>query len=218
MDGDIADLPSLIALKAKYGAWLMVDEAHALGVLGATGRGSAEYFGIDPSRVDIWMGTLSKALASCGGYIAGKQELIDILKYQAPGLVYSVGLSPPLTAAAIASLELLKAEPARVARLQRNGKLFLSLARAAGMDTSTSDGYAVVSVIVGNLINAGRIADRLLARGLNVLPIIYPAVPMKAARLRFFLTSEHTPAQIREAVQAMGEELDGLRRREKQVA
>ena len=218
MDGDVADLPSLVALKEKYGAWLMIDEAHALGVLGATGRGSAEHFGIDPSRIDIWMGTLSKALASCGGYIAGKQELIDILKYQAPGLVYSVGLSPPLTAAAIASLELLKAEPERVARLQANGKLFLSLARAAGMDTSTSEGYAVVSVIVGNLINAGRVADRLLARGLNVLPIIYPAVPIKAARLRFFLTSEHTPAQIREAVQTMREELDGLRRSEKRAA
>src|SRR5262245_23358837 len=108
MDGDIADLPRLVALKEKYDAWLMIDEAHALGVLGATGRGSAEHFGIDPTRVDIWMGTLSKALASCGGYIAGKRELIDVLKYQAPGLVYSVGLSPPLTAAAIASLGILK--------------------------------------------------------------------------------------------------------------
>jgi 8-amino-7-oxononanoate synthase len=218
MDGDIADLPRLVALKEKYRAWLMIDEAHALGVLGATGRGSAEHFSIDPSRVDIWMGTLSKALASCGGYIAGKRELIDILKYQAPGLVYSVGLSPPLTAAAIASLEILKAEPERVARIQTNGKLFLSLARAARMDTSTSEGYAVVSVIVGDLVNAGRMADRLLARGLNVLPIIYPAVPIKAARLRFFLTSEHTPAQIREAVRTMREELDGLRKRQKQAA
>ena len=218
MDGDVANLPSLVALKEKYGAWLMIDEAHALGVLGTTGRGSAEHFGIDPSRVDIWMGTLSKALASCGGYIAGKQELIDILKYQAPGLVYSVGLSPPLTAAAIASLEILKAEPERVTRIQTNGKLFLSLARAAGMDTSTSEGFAVVSVIVGDLVNAGRMADRLLARGLNVLPIIYPAVPIKAARLRFFLTSEHTPAQIREAVQTMREELDGLGKRQKQAA
>jgi 7-keto-8-aminopelargonate synthetase-like enzyme len=149
-----------------------------------TGRGSAEHFGIDPKRIDIWMGTLSKALASCGGYIAGKRELIDVLKYQAPGLVYSVGLSPPLTAAATASLGLLNAEPERVARLQANGKLFLSLARAAGMDTSTSEGYAVVSVIVGDLVSAGRLADRMLARGLNVLPIIYPAVPIKAARLR----------------------------------
>ena len=218
MDGDVADLPSLVALKERYGAWLMLDEAHALGVLGATGRGSAEHFGIDPSHIDIWMGTLSKALASCGGYIAGNLELIDVLKYQAPGLVYSVGLSPPLTAAAVASLEILKAEPERVERVQRNGKLFLSLARAAGMDTSTSEGYAVVSVIVGDLVNAGRMADRLLARGLNVLPIIYPAVPIKAARLRFFLTSEHTPAQIRDAVQTMREELDGLRKRQKQVA
>ena len=218
MDGDMADLPRLVALKEKYGAWLMIDEAHALGVLGATGRGSAEHFGIDPTRVDIWMGTLSKALASCGGYVAGKQELIDVLKYQAPGLVYSVGLSPPLAAAASASLGILKAEPERVARVQANGKLFLSLARAAGMDTSTSEGYAVVSVIVGDLINAGRMADRLLARGLNVLPIIYPAVPIKAARLRFFLTSEHTPTQIREAVRIMREELDGLGKRQKQAA
>ena len=85
MDGDIADLPRLVELKEKYGAWLMVDEAHALGVLGAEGRGAAEHFGVDPDRVDIWMGTLSKTLAACGGYIAGKQELIDILKYQAPG-------------------------------------------------------------------------------------------------------------------------------------
>ena len=218
MDGDMADLPRLVALKEKYGAWLMIDEAHALGVLGATGRGSAEHFGIDPTRVDIWMGTLSKALASCGGYVAGKQELIDVLKYQAPGLVYSVGLSPPLAAAAKASLGVLKAEPERVARVQANGKLFLSLARAAGMDTSTSEGYAVVSVIVGDLINAGRMADRLLARGLNVLPIIYPAVPIKAARLRFFLTSEHTPTQVRAAVRIMREELDGLGKRHKQAA
>ena len=101
MDGDTADLPRLVELKEKYDAWLMVDEAHALGVLGAEGHGSAEHFGVDPDSVDIWMGTLSKTLAACGGYIAGKQELIDILKYQAPGMVYSVGLSPPLAAAAL---------------------------------------------------------------------------------------------------------------------
>lgn len=218
MDGDVCDLPKLVELKQKYGAWLMIDEAHSLGVLGKSGRGTAEHFGVDPTSVDIWMGTLSKALASCGGYIAGSRELIDILKYQAPGLVYSVGLSPPLTAAAIASLGILKAEPERVARVQANGKLFLSLARASGMDTSTSEGYAVVSVIVGDLITAGRLADRMLARGLNVLPIIYPAVPLKAARLRFFLTSEHTPTQIRDAVRIMQEEIDGLGKRQKQAA
>jgi 8-amino-7-oxononanoate synthase len=215
MDGDVARLPGVIALKEKYGAWLMVDEAHALGVLGPKGRGTAEHFGIDASDVDVWMGTLSKALASCGGYIAGKRELTDILKYQAPGLVYSVGLSPPLAAGALAALEALKTEPERIRRLQANGKLFLLLAKAAGLDTATSEGHAIVSVIVGDMINAGRIAERLLARGLNVLPIIYPAVPLKGARLRFFITSEHTEAHIRSAVQMLREELDCLSKRKK---
>jgi 8-amino-7-oxononanoate synthase len=213
MDGDVADLPRLIELKDKYDAWLMVDEAHALGVLGAGGHGSAEHFGIDPRRVDVWMGTLSKTLAACGGYIAGKQELIDILKYQAPGLVYSVGLSPPLAAAASAALRVVETEPERIARVRRNGKLFLSLAKAAGLDTATSEGHAIVSIIVGDLVNAGRLSNRLLERGLNVLPIIYPAVPLKAARFRFFITSEHTPAQIRNAVQTMREELSMVDRR-----
>src|SRR5262249_45210749 len=121
MDGDVADLPRLIALKERYDAWLMVDEENAMGVLGARGRVSAEHFGIDPSSIDIWMGTVSKSVAACGGYIAGKQELIDILKYQAPGLVYSVGLSPPLAAAAAAALRAVESEPERIARLQRNG-------------------------------------------------------------------------------------------------
>jgi 8-amino-7-oxononanoate synthase len=215
MDGDVANLPALIALKTKYDAWLMVDEAHALGVLGAQGRGSAEHFGVDTDGVDIWMGTLSKTLAACGGYIAGKQQLIDILKYQAPGLVYSVGLSPPLAAAAAAALEVLQKEPERVQRLQANGKLFLSLAKAAGLDTATSEGHAICSIIVGDLINAGRLSDRLLARGLNVLPIIYPAVPLKAARFRFFITSTHTSTQIRNAVQTVRDELTVVDKRRK---
>jgi 8-amino-7-oxononanoate synthase len=218
MDGDVADLPRLVKLKEKYGAWLMVDEAHSLGVLGTKGRGCAEHFGVDPNRVDIWMGTLSKTLAACGGYIAGKQELIDILRYQAPGLVYSVGLSPPLAAAALAALTVLKAEPERVARVQSNGQLFLSLAKAAGFDTATSEGHSIVSVIVGDLINAGRLAERLLVRGLNVLPIIYPAVPLKASRFRFFITSEHTPAQIRMAVRTIRGELDALSVRGRKAA
>ena len=105
MDGDVADLPKLVELKQRYGAWLMVDEAHALGVLGARGRGLAEHFGIDPKRVDIWMGTLSKTLAGCGGYIAGSHELVEALKFRASGQVYSVGMSPPVAAAALAALQ-----------------------------------------------------------------------------------------------------------------
>src|SRR5215475_5954023 len=120
----------------------MIDEAHSLGVMGKTGRGSFEHFGIDPCGVDIWMGTLSKTLGSCGGYICGCRDLIEILKYQAPGFVYSVGLPPPATAAALAALRTLKADPDRVARLQANGRLFLEEARKAGLDTMTSAGYS----------------------------------------------------------------------------
>jgi 8-amino-7-oxononanoate synthase len=210
MDGDIPDLPHLIELKQRHNAWLMVDEAHALGVLGKHGRGVHEHFDIDPSDVDIWMGTLSKALAACGGYIAGSHELIELLKFRAAGQVYSVGMSPPVAAAASAALQLLKAEPERVARLQANGALFLEEARAHGLDTVTSRGYAIVPIMVGDIVRAGRMTDRMLARGVNVLPIIYPAVPLKAARLRFFVTSEHTPEQIRTAVRIAAEELRKL--------
>jgi 8-amino-7-oxononanoate synthase len=214
MDGDFPDLPRLIALKKRFGAWLMVDEAHALGVVGPTGRGVAEHFAVDPRDVDVWMGTLSKTLASCGGYICGNSELIEILKYQAPGFVYSVGLSPPGTAAACAALEILKAEPERVARLQENGRLFLAEAKRAGLDTMTSAGYAVVPVMVGCPVRAVRLTERLFERGINALPIIHPAVPMKAARLRFFITARHTHAQITRAVATIAEELAGIAKRQ----
>lgn len=207
MDGDMPDLPKLVELKTRFGAWLMVDEAHSLGVLGATGRGVAEHYGVPSRDVDIWMGTLSKTLGSCGGYICGTKELVAILKFQAPGFVYSVGMPAPAAAAALAALTLLRAEPERVARVKVNGDLFLEEAKAAGLDTGTSIGYAVVPVIVGDSIKAVKMTERLLARGINALPIMYPAVPMKAARLRFFITSEHTAAQIKQAVKVTKEEL-----------
>ena len=170
----------------------MIDEAHSLGVMGKTGRGSFEHFGVDPRQVDIWMGTLSKTLGSCGGYICGSHDLIEILKYQAPGFVYSVGLSPPATAAALASLRILKSDPARVASSQANGHFFVEEAKKAGLDTMTSAGLSVVPVMIGDPVRAVRLTDRLLERGINALPIIHPAVPMKAARIRFFITSRHT--------------------------
>jgi 8-amino-7-oxononanoate synthase len=210
MDGDIPDLQGLIDLKERYGAWLMVDEAHALGVLGERGHGIAEHFGVPPAKVDIWMGTLSKALASCGGYIAGSRALIDTLKFRASGHMYSVGLSPPLAAASLASLEIMRAEPERVARVRANGAAFLARAKGHGLDTITSAGCAIVPVLVGDIVSAGRLTDRMLERGVNVLPIIYPAVPLKAARLRFFITSAHTREEIDAAVDTVAEELRAL--------
>lgn len=208
MDGDFPDLVRLIELKHRYGAWLMVDEAHSLGVLGETGKGIAEHFGVDPRKVDIWMGTLSKTLGTCGGYIAGKRELIEILKFQAAGFVYSVGMPPALSAGALAALKVLKEEPERVKRLQANSQLFLEEAKKAGLDTATSQGYAVVPVIVGDSLKAVKLTENLLARGVNALPIIFPAVPMKLARLRFFITADHTEEQIKNTVAIMREELD----------
>jgi 8-amino-7-oxononanoate synthase len=210
MDGDSPDLARLVRIRDRYDAWLMVDEAHSLGVLGATGRGLAEDAGVDPADVDIWMGTLSKTLSGCGGYIAGSAALVDYLKFLAPGFVYSVGLAPPVAGAAIASLGLIVAEPERVAKLGDNGRLFLDLARTAGLDTGNSRGSAVIPVMVGDSLRAVYLANRLLDRGINVLPIVHPAVPERAARLRFFITAEHEPAHIRAAVETTAEEIAKL--------
>ena len=211
MDGDFPDLPRFIEVKSEFDAWLMVDEAHSLGVLGKTGGGIAEHFGIDPTSIELWMGTLSKTLSGCGGYIAGSSALVDYLKVKSPGFVYSVGLSPALAAAGLASLCLMEAEPWRVAKVRDNGHHFVEAAQAAGLDTGLSQGYAVVPVIVGDSAQAAVLADRVFKRGLNALPIIYPAVPEKQARLRFFITSEHSFEQIDEAIRITAEELAVIR-------
>ena len=212
MDGDLPDLAGFIALARRHKAWLMVDEAHSLGVLGATGRGIAEHQGVDPAGVDIWMGTLSKTLSACGGYIAGQERLISYLKYSAPGFVYSVGMPPVLAAAALASIEVMLAEPERVAKLQANSTLFLRLARAAGFETAESAGMAIVPVILGSSLVAARLAQEMFDAGINVQPILYPAVPERSARLRFFMSSTHTEAQIRQTVDIMAEAVVRVRK------
>ncbi|MGU3495274.1 aminotransferase class I/II-fold pyridoxal phosphate-dependent enzyme [Xanthobacteraceae bacterium A53D] len=210
MDGDGPDLARLIEIKRRWGAWLMMDEAHSLGVLGATGRGIFEHQGVDPSGVDIWMGTLSKSLVGCGGYIAGSSDLVTFLKFQAPGMVYSVGLPATLTIGSLTALRLMLREPERVARLQANGQRFLDKARAAGLDVGDSWGYAVSPVIIGDSLRTVMLADRLLARGINAFPIIPPGVPEKSARLRFFISAAHTGEEIDTAVAAVTEELARL--------
>jgi 8-amino-7-oxononanoate synthase len=211
MDGDLAPLPRLIELKQRYKALLMVDEAHATGVVGATGRGVGEHFGISGADVDIWMGTLSKSLCGCGGFIAGSRALIEILKFNAPGFVYSVGMPPGIAAACHTALEIMQAEPERVRKLQDNGQRFLELCQARGLDTGTSAGFCVVPVIVGRSILTAQLANALFARGVNVQPIIYPAVEEKAARLRFFISSAHSHAQLEHTAELVAEELTRLR-------
>jgi len=205
MDGDAPPLPQLLRLKSRYDAWLLVDEAHALGVVGETGRGLAERHGVDPNAVEIWMGTLSKTLSSCGGFIAGSAALVEYLKATAPGFVFSVGLPPASSAAALAALRILEEEPERVTKLAENGHRFLARAKEAGLDTGTSEGLAVIPVIIGDSILAAVVSHRLAEAGVNVQPIIYPAVPEKAARLRFFINSTHTPEQIDRTVELTAE-------------
>ena len=209
-EGDVVDLGPAVALKEKYGAWLMVDDAHGLGVLGKTGRGIAEHSNVDARKVDIWMGTLSKTLASCGGYIAGNRVLIDILKHTAPGFVYSVGLLPSMTAAALAALRVIKAEPERVARLHAHGRLFKQHAASLGLNTGNSSGYGMLPVIAGDVIKAVKLWHAVFAAGINPSLIVYPGVPMKAGRLRFFLTAAHTEDEIRRAIDVTAAELRKL--------
>jgi 8-amino-7-oxononanoate synthase len=196
MDGDIPDLPTFIGIKHRHKAFLMIDEAHSLGVLGETGRGIREHFGIAGKDVDIWMGTLSKTLAGCGGFIAGERALIEHLKYAAPGFVYSVGLAPPLAAASLEALHIMLREPERVAQLQRRSQQFLQHMESIGVDTGYARGFAVIPAIVGSSLKAVRLSNQIFEAGINVQPIIYPAVEEKAARLRFFLSTAHTETDI----------------------
>ncbi|TWU04303.1 aminotransferase class I/II-fold pyridoxal phosphate-dependent enzyme [Stieleria varia] len=201
MDGDFSNVPAFAEVKKRHKAMLMVDEAHSFGTMGKTGRGMAEHFGMDARDVDIWMGTLSKSGASCGGYIAGSNALIELLRYTAPGFVFSVGMPPAQVAAALAAIQTLEAEPDRVERLRERSHLFLTLCQEAGLDTGDSCGTPVIPVITGNSMVALRLSNRLKADGINVQPILYPAVDESAARLRFFMTCEHSEEQIRFTVE-----------------
>ena len=207
MDGDYPDLPEFVAVKKRHKVFLMVDEAHSIGTMGDHGRGMAEFFGINPPDVDLWMGTLSKSFGSCGGYIAGCQQVVEYLKYTAPGFVYSVGLSPSNAAAALESIRLLRQEPERARKCIKNAQLFLREAQQHRLCTGLSKDTPVVPVVIGSSVNALRLSRQLYERGINVQPILYPAVEESGARLRFFVTASHTTEQIVETVKAVAEEL-----------
>lgn len=209
-DGDVANLPAVIKLKQKYKTFLMVDEAHSIGTIGKTGRGISEYYDINPNDVDLWMGTLSKSFASCGGYIAGSSDLVEYLKYTAPGFVFSVGMSPPNTAASLAALRVLQAEPQRATILQARAKLFLKLAKEQGLDTGMSQDSPVIPIIVGDSLKSIQLSQNLFKRGINVPFMIYPSVPQNGARLRFFITCNHTVEQIYLTIKILAEELNKL--------
>jgi 8-amino-7-oxononanoate synthase len=203
MDGDIANLPELLALKEKHGCWLLVDEAHSIGVLGKNGRGISEHFGEDPKRIDIIIGTLSKTFASCGGFICAQRAVLEWMKYTLPGFVYSVGLPPVIAAAAQAALQVISSEPQRVAALQKNAEYFLRAAQEAHLDTGPAVGHAIVPVLFPDMKTTMEASDVLLKMGIYAPPIVQVGVPKSLPRIRFFISARHTLADIDRTVGAL---------------
>ena len=205
MDGDWVDLPRLLEIRDRHRAWLMVDEAHSFGVMGETGRGISEHYGEDPRRIDLIIGTLSKTLASSGGFVCAHGRAIEWLRFTLPGFVYSVGLSPAVVAGARAALTALIEEPERVARLRANSEGFVAKARAAGLDTGAAMGRGIVPVLFPDFATTFAKSAALLAAGIYAPPVVQVGVPQDAPRIRFFLSADHTEADIDRTVRILAE-------------
>lgn len=190
MDGDVINLPEVSRLCEEYGAYLMVDEAHSIGVLGQTGHGIEEHFGLPDDAVDIKMGTLSKTIPSAGGYVAGNHELIKFLKHEARGFVFSAALPPASAAAACAALDVIESEPERVENLQRNYNHFRSALQAAGFDLLNTE-TAILPVMCYDIERAVTLARYCQERGIFVQAVIAPVVPDGQSRLRATVSASH---------------------------
>lgn len=208
MDGDIPDVPKLIEIKEKYKALLMVDEAHSMGVIGPNGLGVCDHFGVDGSQIDILYGSLSKAFGTCGGYVAGPEPLIAILKYYAPGvLLYGASPTPANAASALESLRIMREQPERAQRLQANAAYFIQRAQAAGLDTYHSKGSGVVPIMMRDSELALWLSMKLWEHGICSYPMMHPIVPRDKTRLRFFINVNHTHEQIDRTIDVIGEQL-----------
>lgn len=201
MDGDVIDLPHISALCRQYGAYLMLDEAHSLGVLGRTGRGIEEHFGLEDA-VDIKMGTLSKTIPSVGGYIAGKRDLINYLRHASRAYIFSAALPPPQAAAANEAFKVILDEPWRVEKLDQNTRVFIGGLKSAGFDTLLTT-TAIVPVLCGSDERAIAMTREAQHQDVFVLPILSPAVPEGGSRLRATITAAHEPAEIGRAIEVM---------------
>ena len=194
MDGDIIDLPAVVKLCKKYNAWLMIDEAHSLGVLGKTGRGIEEYFGLE-GTVDIKMGTLSKTIPSIGGYVAGKKDVIEFLRHASRGYIFSAALPPASAAAANEAFKVILDEPWRIEKLEANSRQFINGLKQRGFDTMLTE-TAIVPVLCGQDEVAFAMTRDIQRAGIFVLPVVSPAVPVGLARLRATVTAAHEAEDI----------------------
>ncbi|WP_175406402.1 aminotransferase class I/II-fold pyridoxal phosphate-dependent enzyme [Bacillus sp. FJAT-27264] len=212
MDGDIPDLPKFIEIKKKHQAMLYIDEAHSIGTIGATGRGICEYHGVSPAEVDLLMGTLSKAFASCGGYAAGSAPMIEYLKYLSDGFIFSAGITPANAAASLAVIRALEQDPTPVHRLQQNARQFLEQSKLLGLQTGLSGDTPIIPIIVGDSDATLQLTEILYQKGINVYPILYPAVSEEGACVRFFITANHTAEQIEWTVHQVAEGIQSLKK------
>lgn len=190
MDGDIAPLPEIIKLAKKYQAIILIDEAHATGVLGKTGRGIEEYFGVN-GEVDIVMGTLSKALGSLGGFVAGSDKLIDYLKNKARSFIYTTALPPSICAAAITALEIIEAQPELIEKLRINARLLKEK-----LAISSSDDTPILPLIIGDPKKTMEISNLLFEKGFFISGIRPPTVPENESRLRITVSTMHSKEEI----------------------
>lgn len=202
MDGDIVDLPALVALGKKYHLLTMIDEAHATGVIGKTGHGTVEHFG-NTVRPDILMGTLSKALGAEGGYACASKVIIEYLKNKARSFIFATSQTPATLAAALRATEVLEEEPQRAQKLQHNVEFFLNALHAEGVEAYSPT--AIIPIIIGDEKSALQVADELLANGVLAPAIRYPTVAKGTARLRVALMATHTEAELSQTAKLIGE-------------
>jgi glycine C-acetyltransferase len=208
MDGDIAPLADICTVAERYGAAVMVDDAHASGVLGRNGRGTVDHFDLH-GRVDIQVGTLSKAMGVLGGYVAGRQHLRDYLIQRSRPFLFSTSHPPAVAAACLAAVEVLEQEPERIDRLWENTRFFKAGLEALGFDTGSSE-TPITPVIVGDSAAAGRMSERLFELGVFAQAVVYPTVALDRARIRTIVTSEHSRDELQQCLDAFstaGQEL-----------
>ena len=203
MDGDIAPIPEFVRLKKAYNCFLMVDEAHSGGVIGDHAGGCDDYFHLEPHDIDIKYGTMSKALGTCGGYIAADKEIVEYLRYMMDGFVFSAGISPPLAAACMKAIEIIRRDNSAATKLHENIRYFVSRCKEEGMNTCLAGESAVVPIMIGTDEDAARLSTELLDEGVFVPPAMYPAVPMGESRLRFTISSTHSKEQLEKAVSSL---------------
>ena len=193
MDGDLADLPALLDIAREHEVLLMIDEAHATGVLGRTGRGLAEHYGC--GHADVTVGTLSKAVASEGGFVVGKRQLVEFLRNKARSFIFTTAMAPAVAAAAANNLRYIDAHPERVRQLQDNVKFFCEVLRREGIEVPTTDS-AIVPIVIGDEAAALDASAILQQKGLLIPAIRYPTVAKGQARLRASLMATHTQAEL----------------------